>query len=94
MNSEAHFDDTRELLDWGAHAITLNDAMLAPLVDEQGGGGTQTSVRFTTAQRARMATVTDLADGSFAISDPTASGLAGRIEDWLRSQLPVTLGGE
>jgi len=38
--------------------------------------------------------VTDLADGSFALTDPTASGLAGRIEEWLRSELPMTLGGE
>ena len=94
MNSEAHFDDTRELLDWGANAITLNDALLAPLADEQGGGATQPTIRFTTAQRARMSSVNDLADGSFAVSDPAASGLADRIEEWLRSQLPETLGGE
>lgn len=94
MNSEAHFDDSRELLDWGANAITLRDSLLAPLVTEQGGGSTQATIRFTTAQQARMAAVKDLADGSFAISDPQASGLADRIEQWLRSQLPVTLGGE
>jgi len=94
MKSEGHFDDTRELLDWGAHTITLNDVLLAPLAEAQGGGGQPDSIRFTPLQRARLLGVTDLADGSFALTDPTASGLAGRIEEWLRSELPMTLGGE
>ncbi|NND01291.1 MAG: D-alanyl-D-alanine carboxypeptidase [Acidimicrobiia bacterium] len=94
MNSEAHFDDSRELLDWGANAVTLRDSLLSPLAVEQGGGSTQSAIRFTVAQQARMETVKPLADGSFAVSDLQASGLAERIEQWLRSQLPVTLGGE
>jgi D-alanyl-D-alanine carboxypeptidase len=93
MKSEGHFDDTRELLDWGAHTITLTDVMLAPLVAGQGGGGQPGPIRLTALQRARLLGVTDLADGSFALTDPTASGLAGRIETWLRDQLPATLGG-
>lgn len=94
MNSTQHFNDTRELLDWGVSAVTFRDVMLAPLVDEQGGGGAETPIRFTAAQRARMATVEPLTDGSFATSDPAASGIADRIEEWLRSRLPVTLGGK
>lgn len=93
LNSTQHFDDSRELLDWGANALSLQDTILAPLVEQQGGGGGATVVDFTQAERARMLTVEDLADGSFAISDPTASGLANRIEEWLRGELPVTLGG-
>ena len=94
MKSEDHFADSRELLDWGAHTLTLQDAFLAPLLEDQGGGGQAASVRLTPFERARLGGVADLADGSFALTDPTASGLAGRIETWLRSQLPVTLGGE
>ena len=94
MNSEAHFDDSRELLEWGADAVTLQDSLLAPLALEQGGGAGQSTIRFTAAEQARMSSVKALADGSFAVSDPTASGLSERIEQWLRSQLPVTLGGE
>jgi D-alanyl-D-alanine carboxypeptidase len=94
MKSEGHFDDTRELLDWGAHTITLRDVLLAPLVADQGGGGQPGSVRLSPLQRARLLGVTDLSDGSSALTDPTASGLAGRIETWLRSQLPETLGGD
>jgi D-alanyl-D-alanine carboxypeptidase len=94
MKSEGHFDDTRELLDWGARTITLQDMLLSPLVADQGGGGQPGSIRFTPLQRARLLGVTELADGSFAVTDPTASGLAGRIETWLRSRLPMTLGGK
>ncbi len=93
MKSEDHFADSRELLDWGAHTITLEDLLLAPLLEDQGGGGRPGSVRLTALQRARLRGVTALADGSFAVTDPTASGLADRIETWLRGQLPVTLGG-
>ena len=64
MNSEAHFDDSRELLDWGANAVTLQDAVLAPLAVEQGGGASQSTIRFTSAQQARMSSVKVLADGS------------------------------
>lgn len=94
MKSEGHFDDTRELLDWGAHTITLEDVLRAPLVGDQGGGGRGDTVRLTALQRARLLGVSDLSDGSFAVTDPKASGLAVRIEQWLRSQLPITLGGE
>lgn len=94
MKSEDHFVDSRELLDWGAHTITLQDVFLAPLVENQGGGGQPGAIRLTPLERARLLGVTDLADGSFALTDPTASGLAERIEKWLRSQLPMTLGGE
>ncbi len=94
MQSEAHFDDSRELLDWGANAMTLNATLLAPLVQDQGGGGQSQGPSFTPQARARLMSVTDLADGSFAVTDPTSSGLAQRIETWLRSQLPETLGGE
>ena len=94
MNSQDHFADSRELLDWGANLLTFEDMLLAPLVGDQGGGGQASQVRLTSQQRARLLTVTDLADGSFAVSDPTASGLAERIETWLRSRLPVTLGGK
>lgn len=94
MQSEAHFDDSRELLDWGANAMTLNATLLAPLVQDQGGGGQSDGPSFTPQARARLMSVTDLADGSFAVTDPTTSGLAQRVETWLRGQLPETLGGE
>lgn len=93
MNSQDHFGDSRELLDWGANLVTFEDMVMAPLVAEAGGGGQVSPVTLPGSQRARLLTVNDLADGSFAISDPTASGLADRIETWLRSELPVTLGG-
>ena len=91
MNSEDHFADSRELLDWGLNAVTIEDRLVAPLLPAQGGGGD--TVSFTSADRARLATVRPLTDGSFAVTDPTASGLADRIEEWLRRQLPTTLGG-
>jgi len=94
MMSEDHFADSRELLDWGVNAITLQDSLRAPLAEDQGGGGQVTGIRLTASQRARLLSVGDLADGSFAVTDPATSGLAMRIEAWLRSQLPITLGGK
>ena len=91
MQSEDHFADSRELLDWGLNAITLEDRFVAPLLPSQGGGGD--AVSLTRAERARLLAARPLTDGSFAVTDPTASGLADRIEEWLREQLPVTLGG-
>jgi len=93
MNSADHFADSRELLDWGAHLLTYRDAVMAPLAEAQGGGGQVSPLTLTEEQRARLMTVPDLADGSFAVSDPTSSELADRIEEWLRSRLPATLGG-
>ncbi len=93
MNSEDHFADSRELLDWGAHAVTLRDRLMAPLIADQGGGGQVGTLRFTSQQRARLGSIKQLTDGGFATSDPTASELADRIESWLRSELPITLGG-
>jgi D-alanyl-D-alanine carboxypeptidase len=93
MGSEDHFRDSRELLDWGYSLPTLEARFLAPLVAEEGGGGSVPGVRINAATRLRLSIPQDLPDGQWAVTPFRASPLGRDIEAWLRGTLPVTLGG-
>lgn len=93
MGSEAHFDDSRALLDYGARLITLGDRWLQPLLVEAGGGGGG-DILLDEATRARLQAVQDLpaGDGSMSVDiNDTAVGRA--IAKRLRTVLPAVLGG-
>lgn len=91
MGSDDHFDDSRRLLDWGHHLITVRDQLNVPLVARQGGGGTSASIGARASARARA--TSELPSGKEAVSDFRTSDLAHRIETWLREVMPASVGG-
>lgn len=94
MGSHAHFDDTRELVDYGVRTMTLRDRFLAPLVREEGGGASEgTLVPLTATQRARLISVEPLPDGQWAKTTFERTDLANRIRDWMMSVTPTAVGG-
>jgi len=95
MGSEGHFDDTRELLDYGARTLTIHDRLLAELVPEQGGGGALPSgITLSSKELAQLDVISNLPDGSWAVNTFETTDLGYRIRDWMRSVAPVTLGGD
>jgi len=94
MGSEGHFDDTRELLDYGARTLTIHDRLLAELVPQEGGGGALPSgITLTEEELAQLEVVTNVPDGTWAVNTLETTDLGYRIRDWMRSVAPVTLGG-
>lgn len=94
MGSEGHFDDTRELLDYGARSLTIHDRLLAELVLEEGGGGDlPPSIELTDRERAQLEVIHDLPDGSWAVNSLRTTDLGYRIKAWMQGVAPVTLGG-
>jgi D-alanyl-D-alanine carboxypeptidase len=94
MGSRAHFDDTRELVDYGVRSMTLRDRYMAPLVREEGGGETEgTLVPLSSEQRARLIAVEPLPDGQWATTTFERTDLANRIRGWMMSVTPAAVGG-
>ncbi len=93
MGSEDHFADSRELLDWAYRSRSLQDRLLVPLLEEEGGGGAPSPVVLSPELRTQVATIRPLPDGLEAITPPEETGGAMAIREWLRDVLPVTLGG-
>ena len=94
MGSEGHFDDTRELLDYGARTLTIHERLLAELVlEEGGGGGLPSGVDLSDEELAQLEVVTPLPDGSWAVNSLRTTDLGYRIRAWMQSIAPVTLGG-
>lgn len=91
MGSEDHFADTRKLLDWGHHVITVRDQLNAALVSEGRGAGTNPSIGARATLRALVSS--PLPDGKQDVSDFRTSDLANRIETWLRDVMPASVGG-
>ncbi len=91
MGSDAHFDDSRELLEYGRRLVTYADRWAVPeLLEEGGGGGTALG---GDARTIRLRAVPDLWEGGGEVT-LLADTRAGRdIEDRLRAHLPVLLGG-
>jgi D-alanyl-D-alanine carboxypeptidase (penicillin-binding protein 5/6) len=93
LGSEAHFDDSRALLDYGSRLITLEDRWLRPLLVEAGGGGAGVT-GFDDATRSRLLAVQDLPTGTGQVTDDISDTAVGRaIAKRLRSTLPEVLGG-
>ena len=90
MGSEDHFADTAAILDYLAQALTPYDFMLAPLVEEEGGGGPAGlgTVRQVLAKsRAPLATGLEFTS---AWGETPGSQL---VEDMVKEMIPVVLGG-
>ena len=92
MGSEDHFSDSRELLDYGAHALTLDDRLFSNVIAREGGGGVS-GVQVAEATRLRAGAVEPLDDGRWATTRLRGTDLGHRIETWLRSVAPVIAGG-
>jgi serine-type D-Ala-D-Ala carboxypeptidase (penicillin-binding protein 5/6) len=94
LGSDAHFDDSRALLDYGTRLITLEDRWLRPLLVEAGGGGAGVT-GFDDAARSRLLAVQDLPAGTGQVTDDISDTAVGRaIARRLRSTLPEVLGGQ
>lgn len=93
MGSEAHFDDSRALLDYGSRLVTLEDRWRRPLLVEEGGGGVGVA-GIDDAARARLRSVQDLPAGDGEVGVDLADTAAGRaVTRRLRATLPEVLGG-
>lgn len=90
MNSEDHFADSRELLDYGARLVTLQDRWREPLLPEEGGSGI---TALTADEEVRLQAVPELWDGDGPRTALTETQAGRAIEARLRSLLPVVLGG-
>lgn len=92
MGSTAHFDDSRELLDYGERLLTLEDRWQRPLLLEQGGSGVGDPT-LDEAARTRLQAVPQLHDGQQALTQLSDTAAGHEIESQLRAMLPVVLGG-
>lgn len=93
MHSDEHFDDSRELLDYGSRVVTLRDRFEAPLLPEEGGGAVTGDVALDETARIRLAAVLPLSTDRGRVT-ALAGTTTGRLLDArLRSLLPVVLGG-
>ncbi len=92
MGSDAHFDDSRILLDYGWRLVTLEDRAQRSLLLEEGGGSVG-GPELGEAARARLRAVADLrAEPGKAL--PFGDSATGRmVEERLRGMLPAFLGG-
>ena len=93
MGSEDHFEDSRRLLDYGNEFMTLESRFLAPLMEEEGGGGSSGGTTLNALDRVRASTAPTLADGQWSILGFRDTTLGREIESWLRSTMPVSVGG-
>jgi D-alanyl-D-alanine carboxypeptidase len=94
MGSEAHFEDSRRLLDYGFELLNLESRFLAPLVAEQGGGESTSIPSLTADQQMRASLAPALADGQWSVPAFRDTTLGRDIESWLRATMPVTAGGD
>ncbi len=93
LGSEAHFEDSRALLDYGSRLITLEDRWLRPLLVEAGGGAAGVTA-FDDATRSRLLAVQDLPAGTGQVTEDISDTAVGRaIAKRLRATLPQVLGG-
>lgn len=92
MGSEDHFADTRELVDYISNRITVRDRFLRPLLERQGGGGIPAPGIGQLEERI-LATLPPLADGRESLTPFEDTPGSRAVVEWLRSVLPVTLGG-
>ena len=93
MGSEDHFDDSRRLLDYGHEFLNLKGRFLAPLVEEEGGGGTPGIPSLDRLDRLAALMAPSLPDGQWSVGEFRDSGLGRSIETWFRSAMPVVAGG-
>ena len=93
MGSEDHFEDSRRLLDYGYEFSSLEGRFLAPLVEEEGGGGVPGTPTLRAIDRLRALIAPSLPDGQWSVGDFRDSGLGRSIEGWFRSTMPVVAGG-
>jgi D-alanyl-D-alanine carboxypeptidase len=92
MGSEDHFADTGALLDFVTSRISIKDRFLAPLVEQEGGGGISPSP-LDAGEQAVVKTLQPLATGLESTTPWGETPGARAIEDMIRDMIPATLGG-
>ena len=92
LGTEDHFEDTRQLLEWGFDTYGLGDRIRALLLEPQGGGAAPPPVVLTPDEDRRLRAMPPLP--TLAPSTPRAlTPLERQLEARLRERLPLTLGG-
>lgn len=92
LGSEDHFADTAALLDYVTARLTIRDRFLAPLAEQEGGGGMVISPLDLETQKV-VKTRQPLATGREITSAWGETPGTRAIEDMVRGMLPITLGG-
>jgi len=92
MGSENHFQDTAALFDYVTGRISVRDRFLAPLVEEEGGGGVSPSA-LDDEQQLLIKTLQPLATGRERLSAWGSTPGTQAIVEMVREMLPATLGG-
>lgn len=93
MGSEDHFADTRVLFEYASGTYGLWDRLMEGLVEEEGGGARVTAPVLPADIDRRLRAMQPLPTGKSTTSAVGATPGQQAIVDWLRSQLPATLGG-
>ncbi len=92
MGSENHFDDTAALLDYILARSSVRDRFLAPLVDEEGGGGVVAS-DLDSETKLLVKTLPELPTGADKTTPWGETPGSQAIAQMVKGMLPVTLGG-
>ena len=91
MGSDDHFADTAAILDYVGEAYTVWDRFLAPLVEQEGGGGLTGLLEID--KQAFVKTRQRLSSGQDATSAWGETPGSARIEEMVRGMIPIVLGG-
>lgn len=93
MGSDDHFEDTRQLLEWGFDTFDVGDRAEAALLVPFGGGGTSAPpVRLAPDVERRLRAMPELPRDS-GTGSRVATPLELEIAEFLRGAIPVTVGG-
>lgn len=92
MGSEDHFGDTAAILDYLSQRLNVTDRFLIPLVQLEGGGGSDASTLDPVTEQF-VKTRTPEADGQEALTPWGGTPGEQRILDMVRGMIPVVLGG-
>ena len=92
MGSENHFDDTAALLDYITARSSLRERFIAPLVDEEGGGGVG-APDLDAETKLLVKTLPALPTGTEQTTPWGETPGSQAVADMVRGMLPITLGG-
>ena len=94
MQSDDHFADTRELLDWAFRTGGIRDRYLRVFYSDQGGGGVPgPGFDLTESHERRLSRMLPLDDGRWRTSRLEDLPKAALLGEWLRDTLPDAAGG-
>lgn len=95
MDTDDHFRDTRELLDWGYDTYGYRDRWLRPFFSEEGGGASAAvDLALSDSHERRLAAMPALDDGRWQMSTLEDLPKGEILGEWLRDALSGAIGGD